>query len=215
MRMWKQKCLDLRNNSIELVPLKRIIDDVKSLFITNLSISVDLFELTCARKPFFKTADNISILFEKEVQNEKHKIRLLGELRFSSHGYFYRVSIEATASAEYDYEPYTSRLQDYLYTYVTYIINNNAEIQKRHHFTCPDHLENYVSSQPEWKKSETQNFCWIDNDSFLSLDIVRKEEPSIFAMNVSDMYPKMVNEKYFSSDSNGYWVKRMFGTTTK
>lgn len=212
--MGRRRCLNLQNNSIELVPLKRIIEDVSNLHIENLRLSVDEFYLTMERKRRKQSKNTIEVLYAKEVDKSEHIVSLYGSVCFHSRGQLYKVKIKLTAKAFYNYEPYTSRLQDYLYTYMSYLINTEPKIQYLCSFTCPEHLNSFQQSCPDWRKTEIQNFCWIDDDSYQTIDVVREKNPPIEAIINTPIDMKQ-RSNIISNETNGYWIRRVFGSGKK
>ena len=187
---------DLRDNTIDVEAIGQIALDVSKYHIFGLKIQIEKYNITSERLPrgIGIGRSTVEISFSRSRKELLTKTTLDGVVRFFYKGVYHTVRMKLSAEAEYSFLPYDLKIQDYLYTYFTDVLEHDGRFQKYGNFWLPETLSNYYPGS-EWDNQEVKEYHWIDFenrfpmeiDRSLTLKRVARENPfsSLFRMTTS------------------------------
>lgn len=170
MLMRRKRIYDLRNNSVDFQTIDRIIRDMQQYHIYDPELSVTEYTLTVDKRRRLARKDDINIYFEKDVFGREHILYMHAQIRFVSHRVYHEISVCMKMSAFYDYEEYDSKLQDYMYSYMSHMVESDPKIQRRKSFFLPEQLHNMNRNGEGWRSIQTQTFNYVNESSYESID---------------------------------------------
>lgn len=168
--MKRLKCLDLRDNSIDVSSIGLIAEDVGKYHIYNLKFGIQDFYLLIEKHRKHVTRSTVEVTFSMtDIGENGHKIDMDGLIYFFHNGALYSIHAKLTSYAEYDYKPYDTKIQDYLYTYFVSLIENNNDICWFVNFKMPDSLASYYPTE-EWDILTQKTYHWIDIENYMRVE---------------------------------------------
>lgn len=165
---------DLRDNTIDVEAIGQIALDVSKYHIFGLKFQIEKYNITSERLPrgIGIGRSTVEIRFSRSRKELSTKTTLDGVIRFFYKGIYNTVRMRLSAEAEYSFIPYDLKMQDYLYTYFSHVLEHDVRLQKYGNFWLPETLSNYYPGS-EWDNQEVKEYHWIDFENRFPMEIDR------------------------------------------
>lgn len=163
---------DLRDNTIDIEAIGQIASDASRYHIFGLKFKIEKYNMTIEHLPrcIGIGRSTIEIGFSRNRKDLETKTTLDGVIRFFYRGNYITVRMRLSAEAEYSFISYDLKIQDYLYTYFSHVLEHDIRLQRYGNFYLPESLSNYYPGS-EWDNQEVKEYHWIDLENQIPVDI--------------------------------------------
>lgn len=173
----KKRSVSLRSNSVEIEPLKLLINQTNGLPIYRMKIGNERFDLERTRVKNARD-DKIELRFIKEIEEEQKKITMEAKLSLYVGHICFTIRALLWIKVSYEHNRYDMLMEDFLYTYFCSLIESSDMIQRRKEIHLPESLEIYYESKSAWRSYQLKDYVIIGFESG-DTTVHRFKEPEI------------------------------------
>lgn len=200
MKMKKRHliCQDLRDNIIDVEAIGRIAADAGKYHIYGLRFKILRYVMIVEELPRrvgLKHYD-VEITFSKREEGNRQITTMDGTIYFFVEGINYRIRMRLQADAVYEFTPYDLKIQNYLYSYFTHMVEHDKRIQSITRVKLPDAISNYYPGI-EWENQYVKDYYWRDFETRTPMNVT--EAATLHKVErqseVSRLFESLLNKK--------------------